>query len=180
MGDTATNNNVDSDDSVVDPATGLTLRQKNLIMDSWEIIGSRQMQKKNGVNFFLELFKAYPDQQEFFPLFRDKSQEELATSSKMRAHATTVMYQIGSFVGNLDDPECLVALVEKVARNHLNRGITIKEFEELRIMFSPFLKKYLGDEATPALLEAWDKLLAVMNTIVGGVAKEQGLLNNTT
>ncbi|XP_067684142.1 globin-like [Haliotis asinina] len=180
MGDTKTNNVVADDDSVVNPATGLTLRQKNLIIQSWEIIGSLQTQKKNGVQLFMDLFTAYPNQQEFFPLFHDKSLEELASSSKMRAHATTVMYQIGSFVDNLDDPECLVALIEKVANNHLKRGIRMKEFEELRTMFIPFLKKSLGAEATTAVLEAWDKLLAVMNTVVLGVAKEQGLLNDAT
>lgn len=155
-----------ANDNVVDPGTGLTVRQKRLIADSWVLLGSRKDQKRFGVNFFIQLFKAYPYQKDLFPLFKNKTLDELEMSPIMRAHATTVMYQIGSFVDNLDDVECLVGLVQKVARNHIARDIGVQEFEELQEMFGPFLKQQLGGQATDEVVQAWDKLLGVMNSVI--------------
>ncbi|XP_041349239.1 globin-like [Gigantopelta aegis] len=151
-------------DSNLDLATGMTRRQKNLVKKSWVLMRSHQ--KENGVALFVLLFTRYPHQQDYFQLFRCARLEDLEVSPAMRAHGTTVMATIGSFVDNLDDAECLVDLVQKMAKNHLGRGIPITSFEYLRSLFSYFLEERLGEQATPEIKESWDRFLLVMNSLV--------------
>ena len=122
------------DNTTPDPATGLTQYQKSLIRKSWKLLTENQ--KENGVNFFIALFREYPYTQDYFEHFKGKSLEELQTSTQMRAHATTVMYSIGSLVENLEDSECLIQLVNKLGRNHFHREVSLKSFVVSDVMFT--------------------------------------------
>ena len=77
----------------------------------------------------LRLFKAHPYLMSFFPAFKGLSDDELRKSPGLKAHATSVMYAIKSYVGTVDDAETLAGLVTKMATSHVPRGITVQDLE---------------------------------------------------
>ncbi|XP_059165568.1 globin-like [Physella acuta] len=152
-------------DPTPDPTTGLTQREKQLIMETWALAGDRKTVKENGLEFFIQLFTAYPYMQNYFDLFKGKSISELRSSPKLKAHATSVMYAITSYVENVEDSENLVGLVQKIAVSHIGRGIKVDDFEKLKIVFLKFLTTYLGERCTPEIETAWTKLLTAHNAV---------------
>ena len=64
----------------------------------------------------------------FKALFKDASIDELKNTPMMNAQVKVFNDAIGSFVDHLDDTDCLTVLVQKVAKNHFDRGIRIREF----------------------------------------------------
>ena len=60
-------------------------------------------------------------------------------SSKLRAHTINFKMGIKSYVENLDDPECLVILIQKNTANHFRRGIRTAEFKVGKISDFPCL-----------------------------------------
>ena len=75
------------------------------------------------------MFKAHPYLLKYFPAFQGLSDDELRRSPGLKAHATSVMYGIKSYVGTIDDPETLAGLVTKMATSHVPRGVTVKDLE---------------------------------------------------
>lgn len=164
-------------DPTPDPTTGLTSREKQLIMETWALAADKKCVKENGVEFFIQLFTAYPYMQDYFELFKGKPVSELRTSPKMKAHATSVMYALTSYVENVEDSENLVGLVQKIAISHLGRGIKLKEFENLKIVFLNFVKSLLGPQCTPEIETAWTKLLTAHNAVYQATAEEVAAKN---
>lgn len=152
-------------DPTPDPTTGLTQRDREIISHIWGLATDKKTLKINAVEFFIQLFETYPHIQERFELFKDKPLEELRTSPKMKAHATSVFYALTSYVENLDDPETLVGLVQKIAVSHVGRKIPTDDFDKLRIVFLNFVKYLLKDQYTPEIEQAWDKLLRAQTAI---------------
>lgn len=159
-------------DTTPDPATGLSERDRVLITESWKVLAAKKNIKHNAVEFFIQLFAAYPHMQDYFPAFKGKKAEELRRMPKMKAHSMSVMYVIGSFVDNMDDPEAVVGLVQKLAVSHIQRDIRADEFERVEKMFSPFLRSVFGAQSTPEVEEAWGKLLAVQTMLVKKTEEE--------
>lgn len=77
-------------------------------------------------------------------VFKGKSPSEVRNSPKLRAHATSVFYVLTSYVENVDDPETLVGLIQKIAASHIGRGITVKEFEVPSVSSMYFLTNYFS------------------------------------
>ncbi|CAG5117216.1 unnamed protein product [Candidula unifasciata] len=146
-------------DPTPDPITGLTQKDRDMIVDSWKIIGNRNAIKQNAVEFFMMLFAAYPHIQNYFGIFKNKQLSELRTSPKIKVHAASVFYFLNSYVENIQDTEKFMGLVEKMAVAHIARGINVEEFEKIRIIFINFLKYILGYHYTPEVERAWDTLL---------------------
>ncbi|CAG5134023.1 unnamed protein product [Candidula unifasciata] len=159
-------------DTSPDPTTGLTQKDRTLIIQTWSIIGNKDSVKENAVEFFIQLFPAYPYLLDYFPVFKGKPLSELRKSPKLRAHATSVFYTITSYVESVDDPETLVGLVQKIAESHVGRGITLREFENLKVVFLKFVKSQLGSKCTPQIESAWNKLLSAQNAVFQSTADE--------
>ncbi|KAH9489318.1 hypothetical protein Btru_057582 [Bulinus truncatus] len=159
-------------DPTPDPVTGLTKREKELIIQTWAPVGEKGKAKENGLEFFLQLFATYPYMQDYFPLFKGQTQAELRNSSKLKAHATSVMYALTSYVENVEDSENLVGLVQKIAVSHIGRGITVEDFENLKKVFLKFLLSSLGDQNITEIETAWTKLLTAHNAVYKMTADE--------
>lgn len=101
-------------------------RGSHMVVENKALI---QRETNTVVRHFLRLFQTYPVIQDRFELFKGKSLDELRTSPKMKAHATSVFYALTSYVENVDDPETLVGLVQKIAVSHVGRGIPSDDFE---------------------------------------------------
>uniref|UniRef100_A0A0B6ZNH9 Globin n=1 Tax=Arion vulgaris TaxID=1028688 RepID=A0A0B6ZNH9_9EUPU len=160
-------------DPTPDPTTGLTEKEREIIIHTWSLVADRKSVKRNAVEFFIQLFEEFPYMQDQFEPFKGKSLSELRTSPKMKAHATSVFYVITSYVETVDDPETLVGLVQKIAVTHVDRGINVKEFENLRIVFLHFLKKLFGTQCTPEIERAWDKLLRAQTSVYKAIEDEK-------
>lgn len=83
------------------------------------------------VSIFLEhrYFRKHPESQQRFSAFKDVPVEELKGSSKLQAHANSVMYAVTAVVDNLDDSECLVEMLRKLGLNHAGHMVTKQEFK---------------------------------------------------
>ncbi|XP_046573943.1 globin-like [Haliotis rubra] len=148
-----------------DKATGLTERQKDAIRTSWALVSLDL--KGNGVNFLIKFFKDYPEDKTFFEAFKDKKPEELRDNPKMRAHASIVMHALTSVVDNLDDPECLIDILQRNAQSHFGRNIRIKQYKDLFETFVRYLQEALGDKCTELTKTSWEKALVVVISVIG-------------
>ncbi|KAK6177778.1 hypothetical protein SNE40_015812 [Patella caerulea] len=149
---------------VPDKVTGLSKREQLAITSSWDLI--KVNAKENGVELFIRLFKAYPKSQDFFEHFKGKDPESLRKKTMLRVHGTTVMHALNSMVESIDDPECLIGLLERNALSHYPRGIRIQHYQELWIVFINLLKDALGSKCTPETVAAWEKALKVINSVI--------------
>lgn len=151
-----------------DPTTGLTEKQIEAVRTHWGIVKSQW--KKHGVEYFIQLFQAYPNIKAFFKVFDDMDWEEIRKSAKLRAHTINFKNGVGSFIENLDDPECLVVLIEKQSANHFRRKISANEFGDAFKCFLDYAKENTElDDFTAA---AWVQTLAVVETLIGNYMKE--------
>lgn len=160
------------DDGKPDPATGLTPKEKEAIRASWALLAQKPDIKEHGVEFFVLLFKEYPYMQPSFDAFKGMDAATLRKDRTMYSHSLTVMYTIGNLVDNLDDVDELVLLVNKIAHNHLARGIGFSWFQDLATMFPKFLEARAGEAATPFVKQSWSKFLGVMNSVVKSLEGE--------
>ncbi|ESO91320.1 hypothetical protein LOTGIDRAFT_203115 [Lottia gigantea] len=149
---------------IPDKATGLTIREKRLIVNSWEQI--KVNIKQNGVALFIGYFIAYPYTQDYFHKFKGKDLKQVEKSAQMRSHGTTVMHALNALVENLDDPECLVDLLQKNAVTHFKLGIRYQQYKELFDMFPGYLKDRIGAQCTEQTVVAWNKATNVMLSII--------------
>lgn len=147
-----------------DQNTGLTTRQKKVILENWRVVQQNIVQ--NGVDFFIEFFKAHPTYQKQFKSFADVPMEDLGSNQKVRAHASGVMYAISSLVDTMDDVGCLKELLLSTGRRHGARNTTMGEFENLPVVFVNFLQMKLGSSFTPFARKAWEDVFKVMNSII--------------
>ncbi|XP_023242224.1 globin-like [Centruroides sculpturatus] len=154
----------------VDPATGLTKKEKDGIKYTWDIV--RKDIPKNGVALFIMFFKTNPDHQKVFTSFADVPLSELPKNKKLMAHASSVLYSISSLVDSLDDVECLKEMVIKIAHNHLRRKVDDKHFSSLGESIISFMEEKLGSKFT-SHKEAWQKFYSVVVTIVKEVQEEE-------
>ncbi|BFZ08546.1 hypothetical protein BsWGS_11585 [Bradybaena similaris] len=159
-------------DTSPDPTTGLTQKDRLLITQTWSVLGDKNALKENAVEFFIQLFGTFPYLLDYFPVFKGKPVSELRKSPKLRAHATSVFYTITSYVETVDDSETLVGLVQKIAESHIGRGITVKEFENLKTVFLKYVKSQLGSKCTPQVESAWNKLLSAQNLVFQNMADD--------
>uniref|UniRef100_A0A1E1WXZ2 Putative hemoglobin-like flavoprotein n=1 Tax=Amblyomma aureolatum TaxID=187763 RepID=A0A1E1WXZ2_9ACAR len=155
---------------VPDPKTGLTPREKGLVRDTWALV--RKDVKANAIAIFLTLFQRHPEYQKLFSGFADVPPEALSTNPRLGAHAMSVAYAITSLVDTLDDADCLVELVRKIAISHSRRPVTVTNFEHTMAVIVDTLKDRLGGKMTPAATAAWEKTLKVVVNVVADVYKE--------
>ncbi|GFR76925.1 globin [Elysia marginata] len=119
---------------MADPVTGLTARDRQVILDTWEVVGNKAVIRDRAVDLFIALFEAHPYMQAFFKDFKDDPLEELKTSPKLRTHAIRTMYGLKQYMDNLNDVPTLAGLITKMAENHLPRGIGTLEMDFVYIL----------------------------------------------
>ncbi|XP_033744578.1 globin-like [Pecten maximus] len=152
----------------------LTEEEVKLLQASWEILAEDK--KTNGVKLFIKLFRKYPAAQDKFRAFKNVSLEDLdydgettKKNRKMVAHGMSVMYALESYIDSLDDMDCLVELVRKTAKSHLDRSIGVKEFMWM-IPVTHELIDYVTDGRenvnVGGVKKAWTKIMTMVADIV--------------
>nr|ABS87592.1 hemoglobin III [Phacoides pectinatus]ACH68470.1 hemoglobin III [Phacoides pectinatus] len=151
-------------------SSGLTGPQKAALKSSW----SRFMDNAvtNGTNFYMDLFKAYPDTlTPFKSLFEDVSFNQMTDHPTMKAQALVFCNGMSSFVDNLDDHEVLVVLLQKMAKLHFNRGIRIKELRDGYGVLLRYLEDHCHVEGSTK--NAWEDFIAYICRVQGDFMKER-------
>lgn len=161
---------VSSQQDVPDAKTGLTPREKALVRDTWALV--RKDVKANAIAIFLTLFQRHPEYQKLFSGFADVPPEGLSTNARLAAHAMSVAYAITSMVDSLDDADCLVEIVRKIALNHTRRPVSVTHFENTVVVIVDTLKERLGSKMSPAAVGAWQKTLRLVVNVTADVYKE--------
>ncbi|XP_066583874.1 globin isoform X1 [Prorops nasuta] len=144
----------------VDPATGLTTRQKRIVRDSWAILQKNSI--ASGVAIMTSYFKEYPEHQKAFPLFRDKPLEELANSKKFQAHCQSIMSTLSNALDALDDVELMDATLQLTGERHGKRGQRKQQFLDLKKVIMTVLESVFGAKFTPEFATAWDKTIDLL------------------
>nr|CAI5864266.1 unnamed protein product [Callosobruchus analis] len=104
-----------------DPITSLTSKDRHIIRSSW----ARVMKKpiESGTALLTLFFEDYPQHKQLFP-FRDVSNKDLSQNGRFQAHCSAIMYALTSVVDAVDKPDLLVAILTKVGRDHVPRGVS--------------------------------------------------------
>ncbi|KFM74592.1 Globin, partial [Stegodyphus mimosarum] len=148
-----------------DPATGLTPRQKDIVRNTWKSI--RADTRNNGIKLFLKFFEAYPEYQLLFKSFANVPLSDLPRNGRLLGHVTSVMYALNSVVDNLEDPECLIEILQKTGISHRPRNVNRQHFNNLKVVLIKLLVEILGSNVmNESAVEAWEKTLDVANSII--------------
>lgn len=146
-----------SDENRVDPATGLTEKQKKLVQNTWGII--RKDEVGSGIAVMTAFFKKYPEYQRHFEAFKEISLEELPGNKRFQAHCASVITALSNVIDSLHDPGLMEASLIALAQRHKKRGQTMEQFENLKHVVLDVLRQALGKQFTPEVAEAWSKTL---------------------
>ncbi|XP_059476070.1 hemoglobin subunit beta [Neocloeon triangulifer] len=156
---------------VEDPATGLTLRQKNHVRSTWALVVPNI--KSVGVDLLTTFFVMYPHHQKLFPAFANLSVEDLRKNKKFTAHCSNVMFSLTGLVDGLDDTEVLVELCAKIGNSHARHHVPPQAFDDLKVAALKVLSEKLGKKLTPSAADAWDKTLTVAFSVIKKELTEQ-------
>ncbi|KAL7300188.1 globin [Trichogramma pretiosum] len=153
-----------SNENVIDPATGLTGRQKKLVQSTWSVV--RKEPIANGVAIMITFFKKHPEYQKLFGAFKDLPVDELAANKKFQAHCLSIITALNNVVDSMGDPALLEANLLAIGERHHRRGNTREQFLHLKEVILEVLRQKFGTKFTPETAEAWNKTLDAVYSII--------------
>lgn len=149
----------------VDPATGLSPKDKHLVTTTWAII--KKDTAGNGLYLFKLLFEKHTDVRDMFPFARGRPWAELKDDPRLRAHSSSVMYSVTSMLDHLDDVPCLDAMVRKLGDSHVKRRVTEAHFKALGEILLQTLHDKLGPGImTPEATTAWTRTYGLILKVI--------------
>ncbi|CAG9584509.1 unnamed protein product [Danaus chrysippus] len=141
------------DPDLVNPISGLTKREVYSIQQSWAPVYNNSV--ANGTELLKRLFRAYPETKEFFKMVRKCSEDEFIGNPQFRAHVINLMSSLNLAVSNLNQPEVVAAMMNKLGESHGRRKIQEKHFHDLKdVIVKMFIEVLKLDGST---LNAWGK-----------------------
>ncbi|XP_077494898.1 globin-like [Amblyomma americanum] len=158
------------EETVPDPVSGLSSRDKTYIIDTWTMI--RRDMRGNAVSLFVALFARYPEYQRMFRAFKDVPLEELPRNGVVKAHALAVFYFITVIIESMDDNDLLTELVRKNARNHLRRPVGPEHYANMTELLIEVMQDKLRSRMAPAAVRAWKTLFAFLQKVTVQVFAE--------
>ncbi|XP_046486025.1 globin 1 [Neodiprion pinetum] len=153
-----------SGDDELDPASGLTGKQKRLVTETWGIM--RQDPMKLGIAVMMRLFTKHPDYRSQFHAFKDTPHEDLPKNKRFQAHASAIANALSTIIDSLKDPGLLEAILISLGEKHHKRGQTVEQFNNLKLVLLVVFKEFLGSRWTPEVNNAWSKALDFVYSII--------------
>ncbi|KAL1416788.1 hypothetical protein MTO96_027499 [Rhipicephalus appendiculatus] len=151
--------------SKVDQATGMTEREKQLVLTSWRAFTKGR--DDYGVQLFVALFVTHPEYLKLFHKFKGDNIEEVSNEPKFREHGVTIGMQLNNLIESLDHPDNLIMLVRSNAEFHTKiKDVKPKHFEVFSQVIMDVLKRKHGKLMSPDTVEAWNKLFGLMNETI--------------
>ncbi|XP_073945096.1 globin-like isoform X1 [Choristoneura fumiferana] len=141
------------DPDAVNPISKLTRREVYAVQKSWAPVYADSV--ANGTELLKRLFRAYPETKEFFKMVRKLPEEEFAANIQFKAHVINLMSSLNQAVNNLNQPEIVAAMMQKLGESHKKRQIKESHFHDLKdVIVKMFIEVLKLDNAT---LSAWGK-----------------------
>jgi methyl-accepting chemotaxis protein len=122
-----------------------------LVQDSWETVAAIAPQA--AALFYHNLFLADPSLQ---PLF----------TGNMTQQGQRLMQMIGTAVGQLNELERLVPLLQDLGRRHVGYGVRAAHYQTVGGVLLRTLEQGLGEAFTPAVRAAWAEAYGVMAEVM--------------
>ncbi|KAL3200181.1 hypothetical protein MRX96_043593 [Rhipicephalus microplus] len=141
-----------------DTVSGSTENKKNLIENTWRAFCSNN--REYGVLLFLSLFVRHPEYLPMFSNFRAKH-------PAFREHRCVIVYHLMFMVDNILEQAAFEVLIRGNATEPLRRqGVRQRHYKVIVIDVLQAKEKRL---MTPAAVDAWEKFLSYMVTIIADV-----------
>ncbi|XP_045448582.1 cytoglobin-1 [Melitaea cinxia] len=141
------------DPDAVNPVSGLTRRDVYAVQKSWAVANANPV--ATGTELLRRLFRAHPETKEFFKMIRNLPEEEFPQNHQFKAHVINLMSSITLAVNNLNQPEVVVAMMNKLGESHGRRQIQEKHFDDLKgVIVKMFIEVLKLDDKT---LGSWGK-----------------------
>nr|BAG86629.1 globin [Samia ricini] len=141
------------DPDEVNPISGLTRREIYAVQKSWAPVFANSI--PNGAELLRRLFQTFPETKEFFKMIRKLPDEEYIQNPQFRAHVINLMTSLNLAVNNLNQPEVVAAMMNKLGESHKRRQIKERHFGDLKqVIVTMFIEVLHLDGDT---LTAWDK-----------------------
>ncbi|XP_035432528.2 cytoglobin isoform X3 [Spodoptera frugiperda] len=141
------------DPDEVNPISGLTRREVNLIQKSWAPVNADKA--ANGAELLRRFFTAYPAAKEFFKMIKGMPEEQYLENPQFKAHVINLMTALNLAVENLNQPEVVAAMMNKLGESHGRRKIKEQNFQDLKqVIVKMFIEVLKLDDTT---LGAWGK-----------------------
>ncbi|XP_068632170.1 cytoglobin-2-like [Battus philenor] len=143
------------DPDAPNPITGLTPRDVYAVQKSWAVIYAEA--GKHGLQLFIRLFRLNPVTKTYFKTIKDMSEEQLSNSFQFKAHAINLMSSINTAVTNLNQPEVVIALMNKLGETHRKRRVEQLHFDQVKEVLVGILQKDL--QLTDDVVGSWAKFV---------------------
>ncbi|CAH0701345.1 unnamed protein product [Spodoptera exigua] len=141
------------DPDEVNAISGLTRREVNLVQKSWAPVNADKV--TNGAELLRRFFTAFPESKNFFRMIKNIPDDEYLTNPQFKAHVINLMTSLNLAVENMNQPEVVAAMMNKLGESHGRRKIREQNFQELKeVIVKMFIEVLKLDETT---LGAWGK-----------------------
>ena len=127
------------------------------VQSSWKAVAGIAPQAAS--LFYTNLFEADP---KLKPLFKGNMDDQ----------GNKLMQMIGAAVGNLNDLESLVPILQSLAKRHVAYGVKEQHYEIVGAALLKTLGQGLGAAFTPQVKDSWSEVYGVMSTVMIAAAKE--------
>lgn len=137
----------------VNPISGLTRREIYAVQRSWVPVNANAV--ANGTELLRRLYSTFPETKEFFKMVRKLPEEEYINNPQFKAHVMNLMTALNLAITNLNQPEIVAAMMNKLGESHRRRQIKEKHFLGLKeVIVKMFIEVLHLDGET---LGAWGK-----------------------
>lgn len=151
-------------DDEIDPASGLTGKEKRLVKESWDVL--RPEPVKVGTTIMLNLLAKHPSYRDQFKSFKHIAVENLGKDKRFQAHCRSIAMTIGATVDSLDDPGLLEASLVMLGEKHYERGQTKEHFHSLKSVLLSTFAEQLGSKWTAEHRDSWSNALEVVYSLI--------------
>ncbi|XP_045497258.1 globin [Colias croceus] len=137
----------------INPVSGLSKRDIYKVQKSWALVYADPL--GNGTELLKRFFRAYPKSLEFFKMIKHVPESEYGSNIQFKAHVLNLMSSLNQAVTNLNQPEVVVVMMNKLGESHRRRKIQESNFQDLKgVIVNMFIEVLKLDEAT---LGSWGK-----------------------
>ncbi|CAK1595913.1 unnamed protein product [Parnassius mnemosyne] len=155
------------------PMSGLTPRDIYAVQRSWAVMYAEA--GKYGLELFIRLFRLNPVTKTYFRTIKDMNEEQLSKSFQFKAHAINLMSSINTAVTNLNQPEVVIALMNKLGETHKKRRVEKSHFEDVKAVLVDILRNDL--KLTDDVISSWAKFVTFIYKHIFDVLDDKQISN---
>ncbi|CAK1595911.1 unnamed protein product [Parnassius mnemosyne] len=137
------------------PVTGLSPRDVYAVQRSWAVIYAEA--GHYGLQLFIRLFRLNPVTKTYFKAIKDMDEEQLSKSYQFKAHAINLMSSINTAVTNLNQPEVVIALMNKLGETHRKRRVEQLHFDQVKEVLVGILRNDM--KLSEDIISSWVKFV---------------------